>query len=117
MKSVLIAALLLLGAVAKTPEPQTLALDRERLERNEDLSESLANQLLAMSVAVRRQDLTEVASSFPATDPLEATPFPDQPGIEKRKAWQRHEKYEGRRCEHPCRVAGIEPVRQCRSRE
>ncbi len=79
MKSILIAALLL-GAVPKTLEPQTLELDRDRLERNEDLSESLANQLLAMSVAVRRQDLTEVASSFPATDPLEATPFPEQPG-------------------------------------
>ena len=70
----------MLGAVPKTRGPQTLELDRDRLERNEDLSESLANQMLAMSVAVRRQDLTEVASSFPATNPLEATPFPDQPG-------------------------------------
>ena len=83
MKSIWI-PVLLLGVISKTLwpktlEPQTLELDRDRLERIEDLSESLANQLLAMSVAVRRQDLTEVASSFPATDPLEATLFPDEP--------------------------------------
>ena len=68
MKSILIAALLL-GAVPKTLESQTLELDRDRLERYEDPSESLANQLLAMSVvAVRRQDLTEVhGASLPPT--------------------------------------------------
>lgn len=67
-------ALLLLGAA-----PQSLHLDRERMERIEDLSESLANQLLAMSVAVRRQNLAEVATSFPATGTLDATPFPRMP--------------------------------------
>jgi hypothetical protein len=78
MRRILI-VVLLLGLAANALESQTLELDRERLERIEDLSESLANQLLEMSVAVRRQDLIEVASNFPATGPLEATPFPDEP--------------------------------------
>ena len=77
MKSIFLAALLL-GVRLQTLGTQTLELDRDRLERIEDLSVSLANQLLAMSVAVRRQDMTEVASSFPATEALEATPFPDE---------------------------------------
>ena len=41
-----------LGLAANALESQTLELDRERLERIEDLSESLANQLLEMSVAL-----------------------------------------------------------------
>ena len=45
-----------------------------------DLSESLANQLLSLSVSVRRNDLAEVRTHFPAEGTLEATPFPTLAG-------------------------------------
>lgn len=87
MKAILLATLLL-GAT-----PQTLELDRARLERVEDLSESLANQLLAMSVAVRRQNLGEVATSFPESGTLRATRFPGRAsGGEEVVKWiERHQ--------------------------
>ena len=51
-----------------------LDLDRSALEQIEDDSESLANQLLDLSVELRRQDLAKAAKYFP--EELEATLFP-----------------------------------------
>ena len=52
------------------------AVEREELDAVEDLSESLANDLLDLSVATRRQDLAQMAEYFPLS--LEAIPFPDK---------------------------------------
>ena len=51
--------------------------DREWLEKAEDLSESLANDLLTLSVAVRDGNFGAAKSFF--ADPLEATPLPESP--------------------------------------
>ncbi len=48
--------------------------DRTRLEHDEDLSESLANDLLAFSVRVRDRDLSGSASYI--ADRIDATPWP-----------------------------------------
>ena len=56
-------------------------VDARRLEVIEDLSESLANQLLELSVATRDRDLRLTGEFFPAR--LSATPFPSQPGSVK----------------------------------
>ncbi len=45
---------------------QTAALDHNRLETVEELSESLANDLLVLSVAARERDLPLTAEFFPA---------------------------------------------------
>lgn len=55
----------------------TQDIDRTRLEIVEDLSESLANDLLDLSVAVRDRDLRGMAEFMPAK--LSATPFPSKP--------------------------------------
>ncbi|MFQ5790850.1 MAG: FG-GAP-like repeat-containing protein [Acidobacteriota bacterium] len=55
-------------------ESTGLSFDRSGLERTEDYSESLANDLLDLSIALRRQDLSRVAEYFPEV--FEATPFP-----------------------------------------
>ncbi len=55
------------------PESETA-----RLETIEDLSESLANDVLDLSVAVRDRDLAKVGSYF--ADTVEAPPFPSLPG-------------------------------------
>jgi hypothetical protein len=52
-----------------------------RLEMVEDLSESLANDLLDLSLAVRDRDLVKVATFF--ADTVVATPFPSEPDREK----------------------------------
>jgi hypothetical protein len=54
-------------------------VDRERLETTEDLSESLANDLLDLSVAVRDRDLTRMARFF--APGLMAAPMPTTPGV------------------------------------
>ena len=53
---------------------QAAAVDRNRLETVEELSESLANDLLVLSVAARERDLPLTAEFFPAQ--LTAKPFP-----------------------------------------
>lgn len=58
-------------------------LDARRLEVIEDLSESLANQLLELSVATRDRDLRLTGEFFPAR--LTATRFPSQPGAIKQQ--------------------------------
>jgi hypothetical protein len=52
-----------------------------RLEVTEDLSESLANDLLELSVATRDRDLERTAGFFPAT--LASAPFPSRPAETK----------------------------------
>lgn len=52
------------------------AVDRSRLETVEELSESLANDLLELSVAARDRDLALISEFFPAQ--LTAKPFPSQ---------------------------------------
>lgn len=56
-------------------KPQSIELNR--LEVTEELSESLANQLLDLSLAVRDCDMEKTAEFFPLT--LVAKPFPSQP--------------------------------------
>ncbi|HEV2761684.1 MAG TPA: VCBS repeat-containing protein, partial [Pyrinomonadaceae bacterium] len=80
------ALLLLLPAPASLVEAQTeqtkaqqssVELDRARLEVIEELSESLANDLLELSVATRDRDLAKTAEFFPRE--LTATAFPYAP--------------------------------------
>lgn len=52
-------------------------LDKARLDEIEELSESLANELLELSLAVRKQDLKRLAEFFEAS--VEVTPFPVAP--------------------------------------
>jgi hypothetical protein len=60
--------------------------DREVLERAEDLSESLANDLLAFSVAVRDRDEGIIAGYL--ANEMTATPFPqDPPELETVVKW------------------------------
>ncbi len=66
------------GAARARPAPAGLEVDRARLDAIEDLTESLANALLALSVDVRRMDMPKVAGYF--HDRLEAEPFPSRPG-------------------------------------
>lgn len=61
---------------APVPEPQ----DTTRLEVIEDLSESLANDLLDLSVATRDRDFAASARFFSET--LEAPDFPAEPGAD-----------------------------------
>jgi len=70
----------LVCAVALPASAQTIELDRAELERVEDLSESLANQLLELSVSMRRQDLAQVATIFDAHGTFDATLFPSKAG-------------------------------------
>jgi len=76
-----IAAASLLGATSPL-EPAVTAtagpVDPARLEVVENLSESLANDLLGLSVATRNRDLITVATFFPAT--LTAPGLPTVPG-------------------------------------
>jgi len=69
-----------LGAAAVSGQipVQQVQVDRSRLERIEDLSESFANDMLELSVSVRNRDLRRVADFF--ADSLEAQAFPSQPG-------------------------------------
>ncbi|HYO62909.1 MAG TPA: VCBS repeat-containing protein [Pyrinomonadaceae bacterium] len=61
---------------AKTQQPPT-PLDKGRLEEVEELSESLANDLLELSVATRDKDLRKTAEFFP--EEFLATPIPSSP--------------------------------------
>jgi len=61
-------------------EPATF--DREDLERAEELSEALANDLLGLSVAVRERNLDAVARYL--DESLVATPLPRAPGTPER---------------------------------
>ena len=60
------------------PGAPSAPVDRSRLEVIEDLSESLANDLLELSVATRDRDLDRIGAFFPAT--LKGGPLPTEPG-------------------------------------
>jgi hypothetical protein len=65
-------------SAAPQPQPQEATrLDRTRLEVVEELSESLANDLLELSVATRDRDADKTAQFFPAR--INAEPFPSRP--------------------------------------
>ena len=66
--------------------------NQQGLERAEDLSESLANDMLAFSVAVRDGDYESVASYV--ADRVEATPLPQTPpSLEPLTKWIRHRQW------------------------
>ncbi|MBC7899614.1 MAG: VCBS repeat-containing protein [Saprospiraceae bacterium] len=56
-------------------------VDRKRLETNEELSESLANDILELSVAARDRDSELTVDYFPLN--LTANPFPSRPSAAK----------------------------------
>ncbi len=58
-------------------------VDRTRLEISEELSESLANDVLTLSAAARDRDLSLMANYFPPE--LAAKPFPSRPSETKTK--------------------------------
>jgi hypothetical protein len=60
---------------------KTATVDRNRLETVEELSESLANDLLGLSVATRDRDLQLTAEFFPAE--IASKPFPSRPTLIK----------------------------------
>lgn len=69
-------------------------IDRSRLEVVEELSESLANDLLALSVAVRDFDTERMAQFIPET--LTVTPIPSSPrSLEPQVKWVSRHGWEG----------------------
>ncbi len=78
---VIVASLLLATGfphgLAQAPQAPAQKVDRTRLEVIEDLSESLANDLLELSVATRDRDERLTAEFFPPT--LMSRPFPYRP--------------------------------------
>ena len=69
------------GQTTAANDRKTDAVDRNRLEIIEELSESLANDILELSVAARDRDLELTAAYFPAQ--LTAKPFPSRPSVAK----------------------------------
>jgi hypothetical protein len=66
------------GRPAAAQQPtQAAPVDRARLEVVEELSESLANDLLELSIATRDRDAAKTAEFFP--ERLTATAFPSKP--------------------------------------
>ena len=72
-----LAVLLALALLPACGGPAHDDFDRDWLESAEDLSESLANDLLAFSVAVRDGNFMDAKNFF--GDPIEATPLPESP--------------------------------------
>jgi hypothetical protein len=72
-----IASLCGVAVVASCGRTSSGTFDRDRLESVEDLSESLANDLLAFSVAVRDRDRTSVERYL--AEQVEAAPLPGEP--------------------------------------
>ncbi len=60
---------------------QRIQVDRNRLENVEDMSESFANDMLELSLAVRNRDLERMTDFF--ADPLKSEPFPSEPTTSK----------------------------------
>ena len=75
--------LLLIAAVHFGHGELAFDLNRDSLETVEDLSESLANDLLDLSVVTRERDVTQMASFF--ADQVLATPFPSHRKEERSK--------------------------------
>lgn len=68
-------------AQPKAAVPNVQSVEVKGLEVSEQLSESLANQLLELSVAVRDLNREQTAPFF--ADTMTAAPFPSQPGPRK----------------------------------
>ncbi len=69
---------LTLAAVMHAQIPaQRIQVDQSRLESVEDMSESFANDMLELSLAVRSRDLERMTDFF--ADPLRSEPFPSEP--------------------------------------
>lgn len=64
-----------------SPTNKTQTVNRNRLEIVEELSESLANDILDLSVAVRDGNFELIAKYFPAQ--IAAKPFPSRPTVAK----------------------------------
>jgi len=73
--SLCVLILLLAGSLALS-RPSQQAVDTAELNQVEELSESLANDLLVLSVAARDKDRATIERHF--ADPLVATPMPTQ---------------------------------------
>ena len=90
---------------AQTPSTE-IKVDRAQLQAVEDLSESLANALLDLSIATRRMDLSKIAGYF--AEEIDAEALPSLPGalspgvkwIEVH-AWEVEEKYRPKLSEEP----------------
>jgi len=78
MRNVTLAMLLLAAACAFAQSAPKVEVDPKRLEVIEELSESLANDILELSVATRDRDAEVTARYFPAQ--IDAKPFPAEPG-------------------------------------
>jgi FG-GAP-like repeat/FG-GAP repeat len=61
--------------------PDPASVDQHRLEVSEELSESLANDILELSVITKGRDIEKTRMYFP--DELTAEPFPSQPTADK----------------------------------
>ncbi len=75
--------LLPFGLGCGLPDPQAQKFDRTVLESTEELTESLANQLLEFSVAARQKDEEAIGALFSAS--FSSPPFPSVPDNEKQK--------------------------------
>jgi hypothetical protein len=71
-------ALTVTGGPTFAQAPVAPESETARLETIEDLSESLANEVLDLSVAVRDRDIARVGTYF--AESIEAPPFPSVPG-------------------------------------
>ena len=71
LQRIALLVILLILVVGCGARPQT-EFDQASLERREDLSESLANDLLKLSIAVRDRDYATVERFF--SDAVRATP-------------------------------------------
>src|SRR5258708_5600398 len=68
-------------APAPISAPSPASVDARRLEASEELSESLANDLLELSVATKNLDLEKTTQWFP--DRFRGQPFPSEPSTLK----------------------------------
>ncbi len=66
---------------AQITAPSPASVDARRLETSEELSESLANDLLELSVITKNRDLEKTAQWFPVR--FRAQPFPSEPSTLK----------------------------------
>ena len=78
---------MLLGLATSASAQDDLAFDRDQLEATEDNSESLANALLDLSVALRRQDQAGASKYFPRGGLVVAEPFPTERTLKRTEHW------------------------------
>jgi hypothetical protein len=92
------------GTLPAPTDTKAASVDRNRLETIEELSESLANDILELSVAARDRDLELTGAFFPAQ--IIAKPFPSRPAASKSQVkWISTHNWETAR-ENPASGAG-----------